>query len=58
MNNLTYFNYMYFCMNKTLYTCIDKYNFNFSKMITDTKLKFSTYTDIFTSYREIYRLYL
>ena len=28
-------------MNKTLYTCIDKYNFNFSKMITDTKLKFS-----------------
>ena len=27
---------MYFCMNNTLYTCINKYNFNFSKMITDT----------------------
>ena len=45
-------------MNKTLYTCIDKYNFNFSKMITDTKLKFSTYTNILTSYPKIYHLYL
>ena len=58
MNNLTYFNYSYICMNKTLYTCIDKYNFNFSKMETDTKLKFSTYTNIFTSYPKIYHLYL
>ena len=41
MNNLTYFNYFYICMNNTLYTCINKYNFNFSKMVTDTKLKFS-----------------
>ena len=45
-------------MNKTLYTCIDKYNFNFSKMITDTKLKFSTNTNTFTSYPKIYHLYL
>ena len=45
-------------MNKTLYTCIDKYNFNLSKMETDTKLKFSTYTNIFTSYPKIYHLYL
>ena len=50
MNNLTYFNYSY--------TCIDKYNFNFSKMVIDTKLKFSTYTNIFTSYPKIYHLYL
>ena len=28
-------------MNNTLYTCINKYNFNFSKMVVDTKLKFS-----------------
>ena len=28
-------------MNTNTYTCIDKYNFNFSKMVTDTKLKFS-----------------
>ena len=41
-------------MNNTLYTCIDKYNFNFSKMMTDTKLKFSTYTNISTSYPMIY----
>ena len=27
--------------NNTLYTCINKYNFNFSKMVIDTKLKFS-----------------
>ena len=58
MNNLTYFNYFYICMNNTLYTCIDKYNFNFSKMEIDTKLKFSTYTNIFTSYPKIYHLYL
>ena len=37
-------------MNKILkydnyfYTCIDRYNFNFSKMAIDTKLKFSAYT--------------
>ena len=49
---------MYICMNNTLYTCIDKYNFNFSKMEIDTKLKFSTYTNIFTSYPKIYHLYL
>ena len=42
MNNLTYFNYFYICMNNTLYTCINKYKFNFSKMVIDTKLKFST----------------
>ena len=29
-------------MNNTFYTCINKYNFNFSKMVIDTKLKFST----------------
>ena len=58
MNNLTYFNCSYICMNKTLYTCINKYFVNFSKMITDTKLKFSTYTNIFTSYPKIYHLYL
>ena len=45
---------MYICMNNTLYTCINKYNFNFSKMVTDTKLKFSTNTNISTSYRMIY----
>ena len=28
-------------MNNTLYTCINKYNFNFSKMAIDTKLKVS-----------------
>ena len=55
MNNLTYFNYSYICMYKTLYTCIDKYNFNFSKMETDTKLKISTYTNISTSYPKIYQ---
>ena len=54
MNNLTYFNYLYICMNNTLYTCINKYNFNFSKMVTDTRLKFSTYTNISTSYPKIY----
>ena len=41
MNNLTYFSYFYICMNNTLKTCINKYNFNFSKMVIDTKLKFS-----------------
>ena len=45
-------------MNNTLYTCIDKYNFNFSKMVIDTKLKFSTYTNITKSYPKIYHLYL
>ena len=44
MNNLTYFNYTYICMNK----------FNLSKMITDRKLKISTYTNISTSYPKIY----
>ena len=24
-----------------LYTCMNKYNFNFSKMVIDTKIKFS-----------------
>ena len=37
-------------MNNTLYTCINKYKFNLSEMITGTKLKISTYTNIFTSY--------
>ena len=32
---------MYICMNNILFTCINKYNFNFSKMAIDTKLKFS-----------------
>ena len=32
---------MYICMNNTLYTCINKYKFNFSKMVIDTKLKYS-----------------
>ena len=41
-------------MNNTLYTCINKYNFNFSKMITDTKLKLSTYTNICASYPKVY----
>ena len=45
---------MYNCMNNTLYTCINKYNFNFSKMVIDTKLKFSTYTNISSSYPKIY----
>ena len=29
-------------MNNTLYTCINKYNFNLSEMITGTELKIST----------------
>ena len=29
---------MYIFMNNTLYTCINKYNFNFSKMVIDTEL--------------------
>ena len=37
-------------MNNTLFTCINKYNFNFSKMATDKKVKISTYTNISTSY--------
>ena len=45
---------MYICLN----TCFNKYNFNFSKMETDTKLKFSKYTNNFTSYPKIYQLYL
>ena len=45
-------------MNKTLYTCINKYNLIFSKMITDTKLKFSGNTYFLTSYRMVYHLYL
>ena len=45
-------------MNNILYTCINKYNFNFSKMITDTKLKLSTYTYISTSYPKIYHTLL
>ena len=49
---------MYICMNNTLYTCINKYNFNFSKMITDTELEFSPCTKLLTSYRLIYHLYL
>ena len=44
MNNLTYFHYTYICMKK----------FNLSEMIIDTKLKLSTYTNIFTSYPKIY----
>ena len=49
---------MYICMNNTLYTCINKYNFNFSKMETDKKLKFSTYTNISTSFLTTNHLYL
>ena len=49
---------MYICMNNTLYTCINKYNFNFSKMAIDTKLKFSGYTKLFTGFPMIYHLYL
>ena len=45
-------------MNNTLYTCIGKYNFNFSKMEIDTKLKISTYTNISTSYPKIYHTLL
>ena len=41
-------------MNKTLYTCINKYNLIFSKMVIDTELEFSKYTNIFTSYPKIY----
>ena len=57
MNNLAYFNYFYICMNNTLYTCINKYNFNFSKMVIDTSLKISGYTYFLTSYRMVYHLY-
>ena len=32
--------------------------FNLSEMITDTKLKFSTHTNIFTSYPKIYHTLL
>ena len=28
-------------MNTITYTCIDEYNFKFSKMVIDTKLKYS-----------------
>ena len=58
MINLTYFNYMYVCMNICLYTCINKNNFNFSKMVIATKLKFSAYTKMLTTYRMVYHLYL
>ena len=34
------------------------YNVNFSKIIIDTKLKFSTYTNILTSYRMMYHTLL
>ena len=34
---------------------MNKYNFNFSKMETDTKLKFSAYTNIFNFLEEYYR---
>ena len=45
MNNLTNFVFFYFY----------RYYFvNFSKMITDTKLKFSLYTNITTSYPKIH----
>ena len=49
---------MYICMNNTLYTCINKYNLNFSKMVIDTKLKFSGYTYFLTSYPTMSYLYL
>ena len=49
MNNLTYFLFFYFY----------RYYFvNFSKMVTDTELKFSTYTYISTSYSKIYHTLL
>ena len=41
-------------MNTTLYTCMNEYNFNFSKMVIDTKLKFSTYTYIETEKKKKY----
>ena len=34
-------------MNTILYTCINKYNFNFPKMVIDTKLKFFSVNLVF-----------
>ena len=45
-------------MNITLYTCINKYNFNFSKMVKDTWMKFSGFTKLLTSFLTMYHLYL
>ena len=42
-----------FVITNYTYTCIDKYNFNFSKMVIDTELKISTYTNISTGYPKI-----
>ena len=45
-------------MNNTLYTRINKYNFNFSKVVIDTSLKISTYTNILMTYRMVCHLYM
>ena len=45
-------------MNTNTYTCIDKYNFNFSKMAIDTMMKFSTYTKLLTGFLTTYHLYM
>ena len=52
---------MYICINNTLYTCFNKYNFNFSKMAIDTKLKFSRAIQKYINYicsLKLYNLYM
>ena len=59
MNNLTLFNYSYLCMNKFIFSfTLKNYFVNFSKMVADTGLKFSAYTNILTSYRMVYHTLL
>ena len=60
MNNLTNFNYFYICMNKfNFFLYLYKYYFaNFSKMVIDTKLIFSAYTQLLTGFLTTYHLYL
>ena len=45
---------MYICLN----TCFNKYNFNFSKMKTDTKLKFSRAIQKYINYICSLKLYM
>ena len=48
-------------MNNTLYTCINKYFVNFSKMEIDTKLKFSRSIQKYITYicnLKLYNLYM
>ena len=49
---------LYNSTNKYNYMCSSTNNFDFSKIILDTDLKFSGFTKLLTTYRMVYHLYM